>query len=195
MTIVVVMLETAIEIVEITSPSSVFALTFAFSIAFSAQGILRLVMFPVMNIAGKIIAFGGRTLKTNKDVAKYFNSPESTVYVKNRELYGLFQSKRAIVKEDKCFLVEGYTDVISMHQAGIENVVASSGTSLTEGQIRAIHRFTKNVTVLYDGDSAGIKASLRGIDMLLAEGLNIKVLLLPEGEDPDSFARSHSPTA
>ena len=150
------------------------------------------VMFPVMNIAGKIIAFGGRTLKKAKEVAKYFNSPESTVYVKNRELYGLFQSKRAIVKEDKCFLVEGYTDVISMHQAGIENVVASSGTSLTEGQIRAIHRFTNNVTVLYDGDSAGIKASLRGIDMLLAEGLNIKVLLLPEGEDPDSFARSHS---
>lgn len=150
------------------------------------------VMFPVMNIAGKIIAFGGRTLKKTKDVAKYFNSPESIVYVKNRELYGLFQSKRAIVKEDKCFLVEGYTDVISMHQAGIENVVASSGTSLTEGQIRAIHRFTKNVTVLYDGDPAGIKASLRGIDMLLAEGLNIKVLLLPEGEDPDSFARTHS---
>ena len=152
------------------------------------------VMFPVMNIAGKIIAFGGRTLKKTKEVAKYFNSPESTVYVKNRELYGLFQAKRAIVKEDKCFLVEGYTDVISMHQAGIENVVASSGTSLTEGQIRAIHRFTTNVTVLYDGDSAGIKASLRGIDMLLAEGLSIKVLLLPEGEDPDSFARTHSAT-
>ena len=150
------------------------------------------VMFPVMNIAGKIIAFGARTLKKTKEVAKYFNSPESAVYVKNRELYGLFQSKRAIVKEDKCFLVEGYTDVISMHQAGIENVVASSGTSLTEGQIRAIHRFTNNVTVLYDGDPAGIHASLRGIDMLLAEGLNIKVLLLPEGEDPDSFARSHS---
>ncbi|MBR5638268.1 MAG: DNA primase [Muribaculaceae bacterium] len=150
------------------------------------------VMFPVVNIAGKIIAFGGRTLKKTKEIAKYLNSPESTVYVKNRELYGLFHSKRAIVKEDKCFLVEGYTDVISMHQAGIENVVASSGTSLTEGQIRAIHRFTKNVTVLYDGDSAGINASLRGIDMLLAEGLNIKVLLLPEGEDPDSFARSHS---
>lgn len=150
------------------------------------------VMFPVMNIAGKIIAFGGRTLKKSKDIAKYFNSPESAVYVKNRELYGLFQSKRAIVKEDKCYLVEGYTDVISLHQAGVENVVASSGTSLTEGQIRAIHRFTTNVTVLYDGDSAGIKASLRGIDMLLAEGLNIKVLLLPDGEDPDSFARSHS---
>lgn len=150
------------------------------------------VMFPIMNIAGKVIAFGGRTLKKTKEVAKYFNSPESTVYVKNRELYGLFQAKRAIVKEEKCFLVEGYTDVISMHQAGIENVVASSGTSLTEGQIRAIHRFTDNVTVLYDGDSAGIHASLRGIDMLLAEGLSIKVLLLPDGEDPDSYARTHS---
>lgn len=150
------------------------------------------VMFPIMNIAGKVIAFGGRTLKKTKEVAKYFNSPESAVYVKNRELYGLFQAKRAIVKEEKCFLVEGYTDVISMHQAGIENVVASSGTSLTEGQIRAIHRFTDNVTVLYDGDSAGIHASLRGIDMLLAEGLSIKVLLLPDGEDPDSYARTHS---
>ena len=150
------------------------------------------VMFPVYNVAGKVIAFGGRTLKN--DPAKYFNSPESTVYVKNRELYGLFQAKRAIVKEDKCFLVEGYTDVISMHQAGIENVVASSGTSLTQGQIAQIHRFTSNVTVLYDGDSAGIHASLRGIDMLLAEGLNIKVLLLPDGEDPDSFARKHNAT-
>lgn len=150
------------------------------------------VMFPVFNVAGKIIAFGGRTLKN--DPAKYFNSPESLIYVKNKELYGLFQAKRAIVKEDKCFLVEGYTDVISMHQAGIENVVASSGTSLTVGQIAQIHRFTKNVTVLYDGDSAGIHASLRGIDMLLAEGLNIKVLLLPDGEDPDSFARAHNAT-
>ncbi len=148
------------------------------------------VMFPVYNVAGKVIAFGGRTLK--KDPAKYFNSPESLIYVKNRELYGLYQAKRAIVKEDKCFLVEGYTDVISMHQAGIENVVASSGTSLTQGQIAQIHRFTSNVTVLYDGDSAGIHASLRGIDMLLAEGLNIKVLLLPDGEDPDSFARKHN---
>lgn len=150
------------------------------------------VMFPVFNVAGKVIAFGGRTLKN--DPAKYFNSPESLIYVKNKELYGLYQAKRAIVKEDKCFLVEGYTDVISMHQAGIENVVASSGTSLTEGQIRMINRFTTNVTVLYDGDSAGIHASLRGIDMLLADGLNVKVLLLPEGEDPDSFARSHSAT-
>lgn len=148
------------------------------------------VMFPVLNVAGKVIAFGGRTLK--KDLAKYVNSPESSVYKKSNELYGLFQAKQAIVKKEKCFLVEGYTDVISMHQAGIENVVASSGTSLTEGQIRLIHRFTDNVTVLYDGDAAGIKASLRGIDLLLAEGLNIKVMLLPDGDDPDSFARKHN---
>jgi DNA primase len=150
------------------------------------------VMFPVFNVAGKIIAFGGRTLK--KDPAKYINSPESIIYKKKNELYGLFQAKGAIVKEGKCFLVEGYTDVISMHQAGIKNVVASSGTSLTDGQIRMIHRFTENVTILYDGDSAGIHASLRGIDMLLSEGLNIKVLLLPDGEDPDSYARTHSAT-
>lgn len=148
------------------------------------------VMFPVLNVAGKIIAFGGRTLR--KDPAKYLNSPESIIYKKSNELYGLYQAKQAIVKKEKCFLVEGYTDVISMHQAGIENVVASSGTSLTSGQIRMIHRFTENVTVLYDGDSAGIKASLRGIDMLLEEGLNIKVLLLPDGDDPDSFARKHN---
>lgn len=152
------------------------------------------VMFPIFNVAGKVIAFGGRVLKKVPNVGKYFNSPESAIYVKNRELYGLYQAKRAIANEQKCFLVEGYTDVISMHQAGIENVVASSGTSLTEGQIRMIHRFTDNVTILYDGDSAGIHASLRGINMLLAEGLNIKVLLLPDGEDPDSFARSHSAT-
>ncbi len=148
------------------------------------------VMFPVMNVAGKVIAFGGRTLK--HDPAKYVNSPESSIYKKSNELYGLFHAKHAIIKSDKCFLVEGYTDVIQMNQSGIENVVASSGTSLTEGQIRLIHRFTKNITVLYDGDSAGIKASLRGIDMLLAQGLNIKVLLLPDGEDPDSYAKSHS---
>lgn len=147
-------------------------------------------MFPVLNIAGKVIAFGGRTLK--KDPAKYVNSPESIIYKKKNELYGLYQAKQAIVKKDKCFLVEGYTDVLSMHQAGIENVVASSGTSLTEGQIRLIHRFTDNITVLYDGDSAGIKASLRGIDLLLAEGLNVKVLLLPDGDDPDSFAKKHN---
>ncbi len=148
------------------------------------------VMFPFINIAGKVIGFGGRTLK--QDHAKYLNSPESILYVKNRELYGIFQAKREISRQDKCYLVEGYFDVISMYQSGIQNVVASSGTSLTDGQVRMIHRFTENVTVLYDGDSAGIHASLRGIDMLLAEGLNVKVALLPDGEDPDSFARSHS---
>lgn len=150
------------------------------------------VMFPVLNIAGKVIAFGGRTLK--KDVAKYINSPESIIYKKSNELYGLYQAKKAIVNKDKCFLVEGYTDVLSMHQSGIENVVASSGTSLTEDQIRMIHRFTDNITVLYDGDAAGIKASLRGIDLLLAEGLNVKVLLLPDNDDPDSFAKKHNAT-
>lgn len=150
------------------------------------------VMFPVFNVAGKVVAFGGRTLK--KDHAKYVNSPESIIYKKSYELYGLFQAKQAIVKQEKCYLVEGYTDVLSMHQAGIENVVASSGTSLTEGQIRLIHRFTNNVTVLYDGDAAGIKASLRGIDLLLAEGLNVKVLLLPDGDDPDSYAQKHNAT-
>lgn len=148
------------------------------------------VMFPVLNLAGKIIAFGGRTLKHDK--AKYVNSPESLIYKKSNELYGLYQAKQAITKHDKCFLVEGYADVISMHQSGFENTVASSGTSLTEGQIRLIHRFTDNVTVLYDGDAAGIKASLRSIDLLLAEGLNIKVLLLPDGDDPDSFSQKHS---
>ena len=138
------------------------------------------VMYPVFSVSGKVIAFGGRTLRTDKTVAKYVNSPESIIYSKSRELYGLYQAKQAIVKHDKCILVEGYMDVISMHQSGVENVVASSGTSLTEGQIRLIHRFTDNVTVIYDGDAAGIKASLRGIDMLLAEGLNVRVLLLPD---------------
>lgn len=150
------------------------------------------VIYPVFTVSGKVIAFGGRTLRKDKDVAKYVNSPESSVYKKSRELYGLYQAKQAIVRKNKCILVEGYMDVISMHQSGIENVVASSGTSLTEGQIRLIHRFTENVTVIYDSDPAGIKASLRGIDMLLAEGLNIKVLLLPDGDDPDSFAQKHS---
>lgn len=150
------------------------------------------VIFPVHTVSGKVVAFGGRILGEKKNVGKYVNSPESDIYSKSKELYGLFQSKQAIVKADRCYLVEGYTDVISMHQNGIENVVASSGTALTEGQIRLIHRFTKNITVLYDGDNAGIKASLRGIDMLLAEGMNIKVLLLPNGEDPDSFARSQT---
>ncbi len=150
------------------------------------------VIYPVFTVSGKVVAFGGRTLRTDKEVAKYVNSPESVIYRKSYELYGLYQAKQAIVRKDKCILVEGYMDVISMHQSGIENVVASSGTSLTEGQIRLIHRFTENVTVIYDSDPAGIKASLRGIDLLLAEGLNIKVLLLPEGDDPDSFAQSHS---
>ncbi|MCM1021554.1 MAG: DNA primase [Muribaculum sp.] len=148
------------------------------------------VIYPVFSLSGKTIAFGGRTLK--KDVAKYVNSPESVIYSKSNELYGIYQAKSAIAKMNKCILVEGYMDVISMHQSGVENVVASSGTSLTEGQIRLIHRFAENVTVIYDGDAAGIKASLRGIDMLLAEGLNIKVLLLPDGHDPDSFAQSRS---
>lgn len=150
------------------------------------------VMFPVFTISGKVVAFGGRTLRKDKEVAKYVNSPESIIYSKSRELYGLYQAKQAIVKKDRCILVEGYMDVISMHQRGVENVVASSGTSLTQGQIRLIHRFTENVTVIYDSDAAGIKASLRGIDLLLAEGLNIKVLLLPDGDDPDSFAQSHT---
>jgi DNA primase len=153
------------------------------------------VMFPVHSLSGKVIAFGGRVMNTeNKKLAKYVNSPESEIYHKSNELYGIYFAKSAIVKQDCCYLVEGYTDVISMHQSGIENVVASSGTSLTEGQIRLIHRFTNHITILYDGDMAGIKASLRGIDMLLAEGLTIKVLLLPDGDDPDSFARKHNAT-
>ncbi len=152
------------------------------------------VIFPVLSLSGKIVAFGGRIMTSDAKVAKYVNSPESVIYSKSHELYGLYQAKQAIVREKRCFLVEGYADVISMFQAGVENVVASSGTSLTPGQIRLIHRFTDNITVLYDGDKAGIKASLRGIDMLLAEGMNIKVLLLPDGEDPDSFAQSHSAT-
>ena len=153
------------------------------------------VMFPVHTLSGKVVAFGGRVLSTeNKKLAKYVNSPESEIYHKSNELYGIYFAKQAIVKQDRCFLVERYTDVISMHQSGVENVVASSGTSLTPGQIRLIHRFTNNITVLYDGDMAGIKASIRGIDMLLEEGMNIKVCLLPDGDDPDSFARKHNAT-
>lgn len=152
------------------------------------------VIFPVHTLSGKVVAFGGRVLKTDAKTAKYVNSPESEIYHKSNELYGIYFAKQSIVKQDRCFLVEGYTDVISMHQSGIENVVASSGTSLTPGQIRLIHRFTNNITVLYDGDMAGIKASLRGIDMLLEEGMNIKVVLLPDGDDPDSFARKHNAT-
>jgi DNA primase len=150
------------------------------------------VMFPVHSLSGKVVAFGGRILRKDDKMAKYVNSPESDIYHKSNELYGIFFAKKSIVKQERCFLVEGYTDVISMHQNGIENVVASSGTALTPGQIRMIHRFTENVTVIYDGDAAGIKASLRGIDLLLEEGLNIKVLLLPDGEDPDSFAQKHN---
>lgn len=152
------------------------------------------VMFPIHNIAGRVVGFGGRILKEEENTAKYLNSPESEIYHKSRILYGIYQAKREIVRTDKCYLVEGYTDVLSMHQSGIENVVASSGTALTVDQIRLIRRFTPNVTILYDGDEAGIKASLRGIDLVLEEGLNVKVLLLPLGEDPDSFARKHSST-
>ena len=151
------------------------------------------VIYPIFSVSGRPIAFGGRTLRSDKKIAKYVNSPESEIYHKSSVLYGLYQAKQSIVRKDKCFLVEGYMDVISMCQAGITNVVASSGTSLTQGQIRLIHRFTKNVTVIYDSDAAGIKASLRGIDLLLAEGLNIKVLLLPDGDDPDTFAQHNSP--
>lgn len=150
-------------------------------------------IFPYLNLSGQVVAFGGRILdKVDHASMKYVNSPESEIYRKSNMLYGIYEAKHSIAKQDKVFLVEGYFDVISMAQAGIENVVASSGTSLTSGQIQMIARFTHNITVLYDGDSAGIRASLRGIDMLLLEGMNVKVLLLPEGEDPDSFARSHS---
>lgn len=152
------------------------------------------VIFPIHGLSGQVIGFGGRILKKDDKMAKYLNSPESDIYHKSHTLYGIYFAKQHIIKEDKCFLVEGYTDVISMHQAGIENVVASSGTALTKEQIRLIKRFTKNVTVLYDGDAAGIKASLRGIDLILEEGLNVKVMLLPDGEDPDSYARQHSST-
>ena len=154
------------------------------------------VIFPVHTLSGKVVAFGGRVLDAaTKGVnVKYQNSPESAIYSKKKELYGLFLAKQAIVRHDLCFLVEGYTDVISMHQMGVENVVSSSGTALTTEQIRMIHRFTENITVLYDGDAAGIKASERGIDMLLAEGMNVKLLLLPDGDDPDSFARKHNAT-
>lgn len=149
------------------------------------------VIFPILNPAGKVIAFGGRDLKGG--LAKYINSPESELYKKSNELYGIFQAKSSIVSENKCFLVEGYMDVIGMWQSGMKNVVASSGTALTDGQIAMIHRFTENITLIYDGDAAGIKASLRGIDMLLSHKLNVKVLLLPDGDDPDSFARKHTP--
>ena len=154
------------------------------------------VIFPWFNISGKILGFGGRVLdsRTKGISQKYVNSPESEIYSKRRELYGIYQAKSAMVKADCVYMVEGYTDVIAMHQCGLENVVANSGTALSEEQIRLLHRFTSNITLLYDGDNAGIKASIRGIDMLLAEGMNVKVLLLPDGDDPDSFARKHSAT-
>lgn len=152
------------------------------------------VMFPIHNLSGHVIAFGGRTLQKTKEIAKYFNSPESVLYHKSDVLYGIYQAKKAITHENKCYLVEGYTDVTSLHQAGIENVVASSGTALTSGQIRLIKRFTQNITILYDGDAAGIKAALKGIDLVLEQGMNVKVVLLPDGEDPDSFAKSQSQT-
>lgn len=149
------------------------------------------VIFPIHNLTGKVIGFGGRILVSDKTKAKYLNSPESDIYNKSKSLYGLYFAKTAISRLDQCLLVEGYTDVISMHQAGIENVVASSGTSLTTEQIRLIRRYTNNITILYDGDKAGVNASLRGIDMILEEGMNVRVLLFPEGDDPDSFVRKH----
>ena len=150
------------------------------------------VIFPIHSVSGRVVAFGGRTLKTDKSVAKYVNSPETEIYVKSRSLYGIYFAKSEISKKDKCILVEGYLDVLSMHQLGITNVVASSGTSLTVDQIRLIHKFTDNITIIYDGDGAGINAALRGIDMILKEGMNVKIVLLPDGQDPDDFAKKHS---
>ena len=150
------------------------------------------VIFPIHSVNGRPIAFGGRTLRTDKTVAKYVNSPETEIYVKSRSLYGIYFARNEIVRRDRCFLVEGYLDVISMHQLGITNVAASSGTSLTVEQVRLIKRFTENVTIIYDGDSAGIHAALRGIGLVLKEGLNVKVVLLPDGDDPDSFSRKHT---
>jgi DNA primase len=153
------------------------------------------VIFPIHNVSGRVIAFGARTLKTDKNEPKYINSPETDIYRKSESLYGIFQAKQQIRQEDSCYLVEGYTDVIGLHMAGVANVVASSGTSLTEEQIQLISRFTKHITIVFDGDPAGIKASLRGIDMVLAKGLNVKIVLLPKGEDPDSYVRKVGATA
>lgn len=150
------------------------------------------VMFPIHSISGRVLGFGGRILNSDKKAAKYLNSPESEIYHKSKVLYGLFQAKQSIAKLDNCYLVEGYTDVIQFHQSGVENVVSSSGTALTSEQIRLIHRLTKNITVLFDGDDAGIRASIRGIDLILEQGMNVKICTFPEGEDPDSFAKSHS---
>jgi len=149
-------------------------------------------MFPIHSLSGQVLGFGGRILKSDARTAKYLNSPESEIYHKSKIVYGIFQARRAIMQEDKCFLVEGYTDVMSLHEVGIENVVASSGTSLTQEQVRLIKRFTPNITILYDGDAAGIKASLRGIDLVLEEGMNVKIVLLPDGEDPDSYSKKVS---
>ncbi|MBT3750480.1 MAG: DNA primase, partial [Bacteroidetes bacterium] len=148
------------------------------------------VIFPIHSLSGRVIGFGGRTLRTDTKMAKYLNSPESDIYHKSRSLYGIYYARNAMAKADKCYLVEGYTDVLSMHQSGIENVVASSGTSLTEDQVRLIRRFTRNVTIIYDGDEAGVKASLRGIDIILEQGMHVRVVPLPDGEDPDSFAHA-----
>ena len=150
------------------------------------------VIFPIHSVSGRVIGFGGRTLRTDKSVAKYQNSPTSEIYDKRHTLYGIYFAKNEISRSDKCILVEGYLDVLSMHQLGITNVVASSGTSLTVEQIRLIRKFTNNVTIIYDGDAAGIKAALRGIGLVLKEGLNVKIVLLPEGQDPDDFARKHT---
>lgn len=150
------------------------------------------VMFPIHSVSGRVIAFGGRTLKTDKTVAKYVNSPETEIYVKSKSLYGIWFAKNEISRQDKCILVEGYLDVLSMHQLGIKNVVASSGTSLTTDQIRLIRKFTDNITIIYDGDGAGIKAALRGIGLVLKEGMKVKIVLLPDGQDPDDFARKHT---
>ncbi len=150
------------------------------------------VMFPIHSLSGQVLGFGGRILKSDAKTAKYVNSPESEIYHKSRIVYGIFQARKAIGKEDKCYLVEGYTDVMSLHEAGIENVVASSGTSLTQEQVRLIKRFTQNITIVYDGDPAGLKASIRGIDIVLEEGMNVRIILLPEGEDPDSYSKKIS---
>ena len=150
------------------------------------------VMFPIHTISGRVVAFGGRTLKSGHPAMKYVNSPETEIYVKSNSLYGLYFAKNEISRQDKCYLVEGYLDVLSMHQLGITNVVASSGTSLTVPQIRLIKKFTDNITIMYDGDSAGIRAALRGIGLILKEGMNVKVVLIPDGEDPDSYAKSHT---
>jgi DNA primase len=150
------------------------------------------VMFPIHSLSGQVLGFGGRILKADPKSAKYLNSPESEIYHKSRILYGIYQARKTITREDRCYLVEGYTDVMSLHEANIENVVASSGTSLTQEQVRLIKRFTQNITILYDGDAAGIKASIRGIDLVLEEGMNVKIVLLPDNEDPDSYSKKVS---